>query len=126
MSRTRGRDTLPERLLRSELHRRGLRFRKDARPEKSIRRTVDVLFPRAKVVVLVDGCFWHGCPEHYVPPKTRAAFWQAKIDGNRSRDIETTKTLTDLGWTVVRLWEHKPVVEAADLVERVVRSRTGG
>lgn len=123
MSRTKGRDTLPERLLRSELHRRGLRFRKDARPESSIRRTADVLFTRAHVCVFVDGCFWHGCPDHFVMPKTRTVFWKSKIEGNMARDIDTNRRLGEAGWTVVRLWEHEPVIAAADMVEAIVRSR---
>jgi DNA mismatch endonuclease (patch repair protein) len=75
-----------------------------------------VVFTKKRVAVFIDGCFWHGCPEHYVPPKTRAEFWQAKITGNVERDIETTRRLTEAGWSVLRYWEHQdPESVAADI-----------
>ncbi|WP_083542085.1 very short patch repair endonuclease [Kribbia dieselivorans] len=121
MSNTRGRDTKPEIALRRELFRRGLRYRVNLRVEPSLRRTVDIAFMRAKVVVLVDGCFWHGCPIHYVEPKTRADFWRQKIAGNRSRDRETTAALEAAGWTVLRFWEHESTAVMADRVTTAVR-----
>ncbi len=121
MAATRGRDTRPELELRRLLHARGLRYRVNARVLPL--RTVDIAFTRARVAVLVDGCFWHRCPAHYVPPKKRADWWEAKIAGNVARDLETTRLLTDLGWTVLRCWEHEDPADVADRVEREVRTR---
>lgn len=67
----------------------------------------DFVFPRLRVAVFVDGCFWHGCPKHATWPKTRAAFWKAKIEGNRARDRRVNRELRKRGWTVVRVWEHE-------------------
>ncbi len=66
----------------------------------------DFVFMRERVAVFVDGCFWHGCPVHYVVPRTAAGFWRAKISGNRDRDRRNSRMLGKLGWRVVRLWEH--------------------
>jgi DNA mismatch endonuclease (patch repair protein) len=66
----------------------------------------DFVFPKLKLAVFVDGCFWHGCPRHAVRPKTNAAFWRAKITGNRTRDRRVNRLLRAQGWTVLRVWEH--------------------
>jgi DNA mismatch endonuclease (patch repair protein) len=99
-------DTAPERALRKLLHAKGLRFRKHVRPEPEFRCEADVVFPRAKVCVFLDGCFWHGCAEHFNPPKTNTKWWIEKISQNIRRDLEKTKYLRDSGWTVLRFWEH--------------------
>ena len=99
-------DTGPEVLLRSALHRLGLRFRKDCRPIRSLRCTADVVFRRQKVCVFVDGCFWHGCPLHFDAPKTNAKWWREKVRQTARRDQKRSKLLRDDGWTVIRLWEH--------------------
>lgn len=126
MTATRSRDTKPERALRSELHRRGLRFRVCVSPLPGLRRTADVLFPRRRIVVFVDGCFWHGCPEHYSAPKANADYWAVKLHGNRQRDADTTERLRLAGWQVIRLWEHLNVCDAADVVELAVRRQRQG
>ncbi|RLL70526.1 very short patch repair endonuclease [Streptomyces sp. Z26] len=126
MSANKGRDTKPERLLRSALHRKGLRYRVSARPVADVRRTADVVFTKARVAVFVDGCFWHGCPEHYRPATKRAEFWQGKIEGNQTRDAETTATLEERGWEVIRFWAHEDPMEAAERVSQVVRERSEG
>ena len=102
-----GRETHPERRLRSLLFRSGLRFRKDYSPVPSERISVDVLFPRQRICIFVDGCFWHGCPLHFKVPKTHSSWWQEKIADNRQRDARQTRLLTALGWTVIRMWEHE-------------------
>jgi DNA mismatch endonuclease (patch repair protein) len=89
MQATRGRDTAPELALRRELHRRGLRYRVDMPVIPGLRRRADVVFPRARVAVFVDGCFWHGCPQHATFAKSNAAFWAAKIAANKARDTDT-------------------------------------
>ncbi|NGO70638.1 very short patch repair endonuclease [Streptomyces sp. SB3404] len=126
MAANKGRDTKPERLLRSALHRKGLRYRVSVRPIADLRRTADVVFTRARVAVFVDGCYWHGCPEHYRPSTKRAAFWQEKISGNQARDAETTAALEEHGWKVLRFWEHEDPLEAAELVSQAVRLRLEG
>jgi len=82
------------------------------------------VFPRAKVAVYVDGCFWHGCPEHATWPKHNAAYWREKIEHNRRRDTDTNAAAERVGWAVVRVWEHEPADVAADRVAAVVRART--
>ncbi len=113
---TRGRDTKPEVAVRSLLHRQGLRYRVNHRVPESSRRTVDIAFTRHRLAVFIDGCFWHGCPVHFVTPKTRTSFWLAKIAANRARDLESTRDLESAGWTVRRYWEHQdPAWVAADI-----------
>jgi DNA mismatch endonuclease (patch repair protein) len=119
----RNRDTVPEIALRSAVHRAGLRFRVAKPPIRGIRRTADIVFPGPRVAVFLDGCFWHACPDHYVPPQTNAAYWHAKIRGNAQRDRDTDAKLVAEGWEVVRVWEHEPSIEAAARVVREVRKR---
>lgn len=107
MQAIRSRDTKPERLIRSLLHAHGLRYRVAARPLTDLRRTADVVFRPAKVAVFIDGCYWHGCPEHYVPPKTNQGYWSVKVATNMARDRDTDSRLADAGWTVLRFWEHE-------------------
>ncbi|MCQ4120390.1 very short patch repair endonuclease [Rhodococcus tibetensis] len=117
MRAQRRRDTVPELGLRRELHRRGVRFFVDRAPVKGIRRRADLVFPRRKVAVYVDGCFWHSCPEHATFPKNNAEWWADKLAGNVTRDRDTDARLAESGWTVVRIWEHEDPVEAADRVQ---------
>ncbi|MDJ1638562.1 very short patch repair endonuclease [Rhizobium rhizogenes] len=120
MAATAGRNNQRERALRSELHRRGLRFRLHQRLLTNSRRTVDIVFSRSRVAVLLDGCFWHGCPTHGTWPKNNAAWWREKIEANIARDRDTDRRLTDAGWHVLRIWEHEPIEVAADLIEVLV------
>ena len=125
MQGNRSRDTSPEALVRSLLHRRGLRFRKHARPLSGLRCTADVVFPAARVAVFIDGCFWHGCPEHGRRPTTNSAYWTRKLDRNIARDRRNDSALTDAGWTVMRAWEHEPPAEVADRIASVVLRSSG-
>ena len=121
MRAQRRRDTAPELALRRELHRRGARYFVDRAPMKGVRRRADLVFPRHKVAVYVDGCFWHSCPQHATFPKNNAQWWAEKLAGNVTRDRDTDATLTDAGWTVVRIWEHENPVAAADRVQAALR-----
>jgi len=123
MSRQRVRDTAPEIALRRELHRRGLRFRLHERPVQQLRRNADIVFRGPRVAVFVDGCFWHGCPEHGRVPSPNAWYWPAKFERNRARDADTAERLSDAGWRVVRVWEHEETCTAATRVECVVNGR---
>ncbi len=126
MVANRSRDTKPELRVRSAVHRRGLRYRVAARPIQDLPRTADMVFRPAKVAVFIDGCFWHGCPEHYTEPRTNADYWSAKIARNQGRDADTDQRLRDAGWTVLRYWEHEPVQEVVeDIVTTVNASRNG-
>lgn len=121
MARVRRRDTAPELELRSELHRRGLRYRVDRRPLKGVPSRADLVFGPAKVAVYVDGCFWHSCPVHGTMPRSNEAFWREKLARNRERDATVNELLAAAGWTVVRIWEHEEIDAAADRVESAVR-----
>lgn len=123
MSRHPRRDTLPELAVRRLLHRRGLRYRVDACPEATSRRRADIVFPRARVAVFIDGCYWHGCPTHCRPSGRNLTWWRSKIETNRRRDVDTDAMLTASGWTVVRAWSHDDPQIVADMIERAVRSK---
>jgi DNA mismatch endonuclease (patch repair protein) len=73
------------------------------------------------LAVFVDGCFWHGCPDHCRRPATNSEFWNAKLDRNRERDAETDRALLAAGWTVIRRFEHIPLMQFADDVEVALR-----
>lgn len=120
MQANRGRDTGPELALRRALHARGLRYFVHRRPVPSLRRTADIVFPRARLAVFVDGCFWHGCPRHHTVAKSNAEFWATKMRRNRERDEETNGLLKENGWTVLRVWEHLNVPDAVALVEEAL------
>ncbi|MBY4227017.1 very short patch repair endonuclease [Rhodococcus sp. 06-1460-1B] len=118
LSKQRRRDTKPEVALRRELHRRGLRYFVDRAPVKGMRRRADLVFPRRKVAVYVDGCFWHSCPVHATKPRNNAQWWADKLAANVARDRDTDTRLIEEGWRVVRIWEHEdPVVAAQRVVD---------
>lgn len=127
MQANRRADTTPERILRSVLHRRGLRFRKDYRIDlPSLRVRVDVAFPRERLAVFVDGCFWHRCPEHATDPRRNAVFWKRKLERNVERDRNVNAALTLAGWQIIRSWEHEPADTVADrIVTAVLQARRG-
>jgi DNA mismatch endonuclease (patch repair protein) len=122
MSRIRGRDTSPETRLRKLLWAFGVRYRIRTRlPGRP-----DIVITRHRVVVFVDGCFWHKCPVHFVMPRTRSTFWKRKIRKNRSRDRTINEQLTRDHWKVVRIWEHdveKRLTHACRRVLRAIGSR---
>ncbi|MEE2031189.1 very short patch repair endonuclease [Rhodococcus chondri] len=122
MSRQRRRDTVPEVALRRELHRRGARFFVDRAPLPGVRRRADLVFPRRRVAVYVDGCFWHRCPLHATDPKNNAQWWATKLAANVQRDRDTDARLVAAGWTVVRVWEHEDPATAADRVQLALKS----
>ncbi len=128
MRGNRRRDTLPELAVRRLVHGAGLRYRVDSRPVGVLNRRADLVFTRAKVAVFIDGCFWHGCPQHGTASKSNAEYWATKIAGNIQRDLATDRLLVEAGWLVIRAWEHDdPQLVATGIVEAVLaRSpRTG-
>ncbi|MFJ7020227.1 very short patch repair endonuclease [Streptomyces sp. NPDC101117] len=122
MSRQGSKDTAAELAVRRLLHAAGLRYRVEYPVPDMARRRIDIAFTSVKVAVLIDGCFWHGCPVHATQPKSNAEWWRQKLDRNMARDAETTAHLTAAGWEVLRFWEHEPpadvVVRVAATVER--------
>ncbi|WP_055716530.1 very short patch repair endonuclease [Streptomyces torulosus] len=124
MSRQGSRDTTPEVAVRKLLHAAGLRYRVNVPVPGMARRTIDIVFPKAKIAIFMDGCFWHGCPKHATHPKANAEWWRRKLNKNIARDQETTEHLREAGWTVLRYWEHEaPNVVAEDVQSAVLRQR---
>lgn len=123
MRANRGRDTAPELLVRSLLHRQGYRFRVDAAPSPELRRRADIVFRRARVAVFIDGCYWHGCPDHGSMPKTNRTYWENKLGRNVARDRETNSHLRAQGWLVMRFWEHEDPQSVVDHIAGAVEGR---
>lgn len=116
MQRQRRRDTKVELAIRRRLHALGYRFRVDHRMEPSLRVRGDIVFTRRKVVVFVDGCFWHSCPLHATAPKNNAEWWREKLNANKARDSRNTFALQELGWSVLRIWEHEEPEAAVEMI----------
>ena len=127
MAANRRRDTGIERAVRSRLHAEGLRFRVDfpVRPGGAARPIrPDVVFPKRRIAVFIDGCFWHGCPQHgTLPATTNADYWASKIEENRTRDARHDAELRASGWTVVRAWEHEDAALVARRVASLIRAQ---
>lgn len=123
MRANRSRDTKPELTLRRAAHALGLRYKVAARPIPAVRRTADMVFTRAKVAVFVDGCFWHGCPQHHRAPTSNGDYWAAKVERNRRRDVDTDRLLAEAGWLVVRVWEHEDLLDHAKRLASTVHER---
>jgi DNA mismatch endonuclease (patch repair protein) len=111
MSSVRNKNTGLEMKLRRALWKAGLRYRVNFKlPGKP-----DIVFPKRKLAIFIDGCFWHGCPIHGTSPETNTEFWKTKIKINIERDLRVTSQLKDMGWLVIRVWGHE-VKECLDLV----------
>src|SRR5882762_7020642 len=124
MAQIKGRDTLPEMRLRRALWRAGLRFRLRY-PGMRIRKDLVLSCDAFRLAVFLDGCFWHGCPDHYVPPRSAIELWSQKLAGNVERDRRQTLVLEAAGWRVLRFWECE-VIESRDrCVARVRRALQG-
>jgi DNA mismatch endonuclease (patch repair protein) len=119
----RRRDTSPELVIRRLLHSHGLRYRVDWPLPFDRRRRADIVFTKQKVAIFIDGCFWHGCPEHYIAPRANRAFWADKVAGNEARDRDTDRRLRDLGWTVLRFWEHQDPSQVDQVVRELIAAR---
>lgn len=117
MRRIRARDTSPELLLRKGLHRAGLRYRLNVKTPGG---RADVCIVSSHFAIFIDGCFWHGCPEHYVRPRSRNEFWDSKLEENVLRDARQTAALLAAGWTCVRLWEHEVREAPEDCTSRTL------
>ena len=118
------RDTSPEMGLRRALWRMGLRYRVQYKIPGLPRRKIDIAFPGKKVAVQVDGCFWHGCPEHGTMPGRNSEWWQWKIAKNQARDRDTDEKLEALGWMVIHIWEHDDVNTSVKIVTKALQAPT--
>lgn len=108
--------TAPEMTLRRMLFAQGVRYRVGIKVPGLPRRTIDIAFPKQRLAVFVDGCFWHRCPMHGVPVKNNSDWWNRKLQTNVDRDRTTDQHLREAGWRVLRFWEHEPPDEAAKVV----------
>ena len=124
MRANRRRDTKLEKQVRSELHRRGLRFRVDYPIRVAGRRPIrpDIVFTRLRICVELDGCWWHGCDVcGQRETRVNASYWGPKIARNKERDAEKTAALKAAGWAVLRFWEHEDPRAVADKVMTAVQ-----
>lgn len=126
MSTLRRRDNSHELAVRRALHAMGMRYRVAWPSPGQRRRSIDIAFTRARVAVFLDGCFWHGCPRHGTVPRSNTDWWRTKLAANRARDESATHQLTELGWVVLRFWEHEQPSQVAERVRDAVRSRVAG
>lgn len=117
------RDTAPELAVRRALHAAGLRYRIEYPVPGAPRRRIDIAFPGRKLAVMIDGCFWHGCPEHRKPPARNSSWWEWKRETNEARDRDTDSKLAAQGWRVLRIWEHVEPVQAVEMVRAVLAEK---
>lgn len=121
MSRIRSRNTKPEMLLRRAVWRKGGRYRL----HYPLPGSPDMAFVRARVAIFVDGCFWHCCPLHCSMPSSSPEYWSKKLRRNQARDRETNERLRELGWHVVRVWEHEVKWNAEDQASTILEQVHG-
>lgn len=126
MSRIRGKDTGPEMKIRKLLFAKGIR---GYRIHYDLPGKPDIVFTRQKVVIFIDGCFWHKCPVCFKEPETRKDFWMNKINSNVERDQKNSQILKEMGWKVIRIWEHEVRKDPEGVVDRIIhelnRENTG-
>ena len=116
--------TGPEMQVRRLLHAAGLRYRVHYPVPGNARRKIDIAFPKNRLAVFIDGCFWHACPQHGITPKSNSDWWSWKLSGNTTRDADTNQRLTAAGWSVMRFWEHEAPWDVAAQVEDAIRGHS--
>jgi len=121
MSRMPRKDSKPELALRRELYKLGLRYRIHV---KKLPGTPDIVFQKAKMVVFVDGCFWHSCHRHGKTPKSNHEWWRKKFEENMKRDKRNDFELESMGWLPIHIWEHEDPIESAHTIREVWKQRT--
>lgn len=125
MSRIRSEWTKPEVAVHNAL--KGYRIKHTMHPE--IAGSPDVIIPSHKIAIFINGCFWHGCPEHYRPPKSNVEFWRKKVGDNMRRDRKNAAVLRRSGWKVIVIWEHdlprnKMTASAEEMIKRRILGGT--
>jgi DNA mismatch endonuclease, patch repair protein len=122
MRANRRRDTGPELAIRRMMHRAGLRYRVDfpIRPDDGRVVRPDVAFTRVRLAVFIDGCFWHGCPEHHRLPGANVDYWSTKVARTQERDLRDSERMRNAGWFVLRFWEHEEPESVLGSVERML------
>ena len=123
MSRIRGSNTGPERALRQLLWAHGIRYRLQVKTPAG---RADLASRSRRIAVFIDGCFWHGCPKHYVRPRSRERFWAEKLRGNVERDRRQTLAAEAADWTVLRFWEHEVEASPESVLQRIQAAWSGG
>jgi DNA mismatch endonuclease (patch repair protein) len=118
MSQVRARDTKPEIKIRKELYKNGIR---GYRVNYKLFGKPDIVFPTKKIVVFIDGCFWHKCPKCFKEPETRKEFWIKKIEGNINRDKEVNVRLKKEGWKVLRYREHEVKKSPGRVASKIIK-----
>ncbi len=118
MSCIRGKNSYMERYVASELHKRGIRFRRNV---KDLPGTPDIAIKKYKIVIFLDSCFWHACPKHFKMPKSNYEFWENKINHNIKRDLKTNQYYIDNNWHILRIWEHEIYNKQSDIIENIAR-----
>jgi len=118
MSRIRGKNTGPEVKLRKMLFAKGIR---GYRIHYNLPGKPDIVFIKKKIVIFVDGCFWHKCPVDFQEPETRKEFWMKKIQSNVDRDKKVNSELKDQGWKIIRIWEHEIRKDPEKCLKKVIR-----
>jgi DNA (cytosine-5)-methyltransferase 1 len=124
MRATRQSDTAAEKKLRRAMDRARLEYEVNVSPVRGLRSRVDFVFSEERVAVYVDGCFWHGCPQHATWPKSNAEWWRQKLTANQRRDVAATRALESAGWRVLRFWAHDHADASAEIIAKEVRRRT--
>jgi DNA mismatch endonuclease (patch repair protein) len=121
MKSNRGKNTLPEVMLRTALSKAGIKgYRLHL---KDVPGRPDIAFPKSRLAVFVNGCFWHRCPKCALPmPKSHTAFWSRKFELNKQRDERKTRGLKSMGWRVMTIWECEIRGNLGDCVKRVKRA----
>lgn len=104
MSKIKAKETKLEVQFRKELWKAGFRYRKNV---SGYYGKPDILLVKYKTVIFIDSCFWHGCKKHFKLPRSKVEFWKKKIERNRKRDIEVDKYYKEIGWKILRVWEHE-------------------
>lgn len=125
MGRIRGKDTKPELMVRSVLHRLGYRFTVNGPKNRELPGRPDIVLPRLGTVILVHGCYWHrhkGCRFAYTP-KSRVEFWEKKFESNVARDKRNIRDLDQLGWRIIVVWECE--TKAPDSLKESLRAKLG-
>lgn len=117
MSRIRSKNTSPELIIRKMLFSRGI---KGYRIHYDLPGKPDITFIRKRIVIFIDGCFWHRCPIDFQEPESKKGFWIKKINSNVARDKEVNKKLESLGWCVVRFWEHEVKKDPESVIKKII------